>query len=73
MRSNGVRIEYLQLKVATFLLHVFNALSRLLSKMQVVAFYLQSYLLQLFATNMYAHTHLLLRSESECVCVSQGR
>ena len=28
MRSNGVRIEYLQLKVATFLLHVFNALSR---------------------------------------------
>jgi hypothetical protein len=71
MRSNGVRIEYLQLKVATFLLHVFNALV-LLIKMQVIAFYLQSYLLQLFATNMYAHTHLLLRSESECVCVSTG-
>ena len=55
MRSNGVRIEYLQLTVATFLLHVFNALSHLLSEMQVIAFH--SYLLQLLQQiSIYTHT-----------------
>jgi hypothetical protein len=74
MRSNGVRIENMQLTVATFLLHVFNAPSHLLSEMQVIAFHLQSYLLQLLQQK-YIYAHTLAFSEarvSVCVCVSTG-
>ena len=43
----------------------------LLSEMQVFAFYLQSYLLQLFATNICMHTHICFYEArvSVCVCV----
>ena len=64
-----MRIEYLQLKeVASFLLHVFNALSLLLSEMQAFALHLQSYLLQLLQ-QIYVCTHTFAFTQREWVCV----